>query len=67
MTVIKKAKSLKVWFKGLIAASISAAASAVTVYVSDPTTFSDWNLLGRVIGVQALVAAAMYLKRSPVP
>lgn len=59
-----------IWLKGLVAAIISSAASAVTVAIIDPTDFNFTtglsNLLA-VIGASALVGAALYLKQSPLP
>jgi len=61
---------LKVWLKGLLAATISAAASSITVYVSDPEKFnfdSGWDNLLSIIAISAIVGAALYLMKSPVP
>ena len=61
----------KVWVHGLVAAVISAGASGVTLVIVDPGSFnfSAGGLahLGAVCGVQALIAAAAYLKQSPLP
>ena len=61
---------LKVWLKGLISAVIGGAANAVTVMVVDPQNFNlseGLGKLGTVAAVSAIVAAAMYLKSSPIP
>lgn len=61
---------LKVWAKGLLAAIISSAATSITVYVSAPETFnfeSGWSNLLSVMAISAIIGAAMYLKKSPVP
>jgi len=60
----------KLWLKGLGSAIIGGAASAVTVTVVDPTNFNlDTGLqkLGMVALVNAIIAAALYLKQSPLP
>lgn len=58
------------WFKGLISAIIGGAANAITVMIVDPVAFNlqeGAGKLGTVALVSALVAAAMYLKQSPLP
>ena len=58
------------WAKGLFSAIIGGAANGVTVMVVEPTTFNlDEGLpkLATVALVSAIVAAAMYLKQSPLP
>lgn len=58
------------WLKGLISAVIGGAANSVTVMVVEPTSFNlheGAGRLGTVALVSAIVAAAMYLKRSPLP
>ena len=58
------------WLKGLISAMIGAAANSITVMVVDPIAFNLTNnihKLGMVALVSAIVAAAMYLKTSPLP
>lgn len=58
------------WFKGLISAIIGGAANAVTVMVVDPLAFNLSDGIGKVGSValvSAIVAAAMYLKQSPLP
>jgi hypothetical protein len=58
------------WLKGLASAFIGAAANAVPVVIVDPSTFNFSDGLGRlatVATVFGIVAAAMYLKQSPLP
>ena len=58
------------WIKGLISAAIGGAANAITVMIVDPTTFNfdeGFGKIGMVALVSAIVAAAMYLKQSPLP
>jgi hypothetical protein len=58
------------WLYGLVAAIVGAGSTAVTNMIVDP---SDFNLqtgkskLLMVMGVQALIGAALYLKQSPLP
>jgi acyl-coenzyme A synthetase/AMP-(fatty) acid ligase len=58
------------WIKGLLSAAIGGAASSITVMIADPNNFNladGWKKLATVAGVNALVSAAMYLKKSPIP
>ena len=58
------------WLKGLISAVIGGAANSVTVMIVDPVAFNlqeGASKLGWVALVSAIVAAAMYLKASPLP
>ena len=60
----------KVWLKGLISAVIGAAANSITVMIVDPQAFNLTDKIGKlgmVALVSAIVAAAMYLKSSPLP
>jgi len=60
----------KLWLKGLLSAVIGGAANAVTAMIVDPVAFNiDAGLtkLGTLAGISALVSAAMYLKKSPLP
>ena len=61
----------KLWLKGLVSAIIGSAANAVTVIIVVPQTFNLFEggavKLGTVMLVSAIVAAAMYLKSSPIP
>jgi hypothetical protein len=61
---------LKHWVKGLVSAVIGAAANSVTVIIVAPETFNLYEglpKLGTVALVSAIVAAANYLKQSPLP
>lgn len=63
-------KNWKVWLKGLISAVIGSAANAITLAIVDPMNFNlkeGLGNLGMVAIVSAIVAAAMYLKKSPLP
>lgn len=58
------------WIKGLISAIIGGAANSITVMIVDPLAFNMQDgagKLGMVALVSAIVAAAMYLKQSPLP
>jgi len=58
------------WTKGLISAIIGGAANSITVMIVDPIGFNmqeGAGKLGMVALVSAIVAAAMYLKQSPLP
>lgn len=58
------------WFKGLVSAIIGGAANSITVMIVEPTEFNfeeGLGKLGAVALVSAIVAAAMYLKQSPLP
>lgn len=58
------------WLKGLISAIIGGAANSVTVMVVSPENFNLQEGAGKlatVALVSAIVAAAMYLKESPLP
>lgn len=58
------------WIKGLVSAVIGGAANSVTVMIVDPIAFNMQDgagKLGMVALVSAIVAAAMYLKQSPLP
>lgn len=62
--------STRVWLEGLVAALIGGAANAVTVIVVDPLNFNLGEGLPKllqVVAVGALVAAAAFLKQSPIP
>lgn len=63
-------KSSLPWFKGLIAAFIGAGAQAITVVVVDPIAFNftnQWKKTMTAALVAAVLAAAGYLAKSPVP
>lgn len=58
------------WLKGLLSVAISSAAGGVAVVVADPSTFNihtGLGKLGEVCGVLALIHAALYLQKSPLP
>lgn len=64
--------NVQLWFRGLAAAVVSSASSAITVLIVDPNDFSPaaiggWSKLGTVVLVNALVGLALYLKQSPIP
>lgn len=62
--------NIGVWLKGLIAAVIGGAANALTMVIVDPLNFNlneGVNNLLTVAATSAIVAAAMYLKQSPLP
>jgi len=61
---------MKIWIEGLLAALIGGAANAVTVIVVDPLNFNLGEGLPKllqVLTVGAIVAAAAFLKQSPIP
>lgn len=58
------------WLKGLLSAIIGGAANSITVMVVEPTSFNLQEGLSKLLSVaavSAIVAAAMYLKQSPLP
>ena len=63
--------SWKVWAKGVAAAVIGGSASAIAAAVTDPAiangTRSSWAALLRMSAVAAVLNAAAYLKKSPLP
>lgn len=62
--------STRVWIEGLVAALIGGAANAVTVIVVDPLNFNlaeGLPKLLQVVTVGGIVAAAAFLKQSPIP
>jgi hypothetical protein len=63
--------SWKVWAKGIAAAVIGGGASAVAAAVTAPGmmngTRGSWMVLLRMSAVAAVVNAAAYLKKSPLP
>lgn len=61
---------MKIWIEGLLAALIGGGANAVTVIVVDPLAFNLGEGLPKllqVVTVGAIVAAAAFLKQSPIP
>jgi len=62
--------STRIWIEGLVAALIGGAANALTVSIVDPLNFNLGEGLGKllqVVAVGGLVAAAAFLKQSPIP
>ncbi len=61
----------KIWGKGLLSAVIGGAVSAVPLVVIEPVTFNLFQggakRLATVMATTALVAVAMYMKKSPLP
>ena len=60
----------KKWLKGLISAVIGGAANSITVMIVDPVAFNlqeGAGKLGWVALAGAVIAAAMFLKQSPIP
>ena len=61
---------MKIWIEGLLAALIGGGANAVTVIIVDPLAFNLGEGLPKllqVVTVGAIVAAAAFLKQSPIP
>lgn len=61
---------MKIWIEGLLAALVGGGANAVTVIVVDPLNFNLGEGLPKllqVVAVGAIVAAAAFLKQSPIP
>jgi len=63
--------AVKIWFHGLFAAAISAAASAASGAIALPSVFTlnkaGFINMGRLAAVPAMLAVLLYLKTSPVP
>jgi hypothetical protein len=63
--------SWKVWVKGIAAALIGGGASAIAAAVTEPGvmngTRGSWMVLLRMSAVAAVINAAAYLKKSPLP
>jgi len=63
--------TLKAWLHGLAAAAMGAIGSAVPLVIVDPANFNFTGggliQLAKVCGASALLAAALYLKQSPLP
>lgn len=60
----------KHWLKGLISAFIGAAANSITVVIVDPVSFNPLTQTKKVLMVAVVsgaIAAAFYLKKSPLP
>lgn len=63
--------SLRVWLHGLLAATVSAFASAASGAIALPTVFTFDKVgfinMAKLASIPALLAAFAYLKQSPVP
>lgn len=57
--------SPRAWLYGLCAALISAAADGVLAFGLLPDV--DWHQFGWFVAIKAILAAAAYLKQSPLP
>jgi len=58
------------WIKGLLAAAIGGAANTIAVVIVDPVNFNLVTGAGKVAtvaAVGAIMSAAAYLKKSPIP
>ena len=58
------------WLRGLFSAIIGGAANSITVMIVEPASFNfeeGLGKLGMVALISAIVAAAMFLKQSPLP
>lgn len=66
-----KYTNVKTWLLGLIAAAVSAFATAASGFVALPTVFTldrtGFINMGKLAAVPALLAVFAYLKQSPVP
>lgn len=65
-------QNTKAWLKGIGAAIVGAAANGVLVVIVNPGTFdifsvAGWKNIASVCGASVLIAAALYLKQSPLP
>lgn len=61
---------MNAWVKGLLAAAIGGAANTITVVIVDPVNFNLVTGAGKVAtvaAVGAIMSAAAYLKKSPIP
>ncbi len=56
---------MKVWLKGLIAAIISGAATAISAYLTSGNTINGKQFVGIVVTGSA-VGLTLYLKQSPI-
>ena len=62
--------NIAIWAKGLIAAIIGGVSNTIVLMIADPLTFNLGEGIDKLITVaatSAIVAAAMYLKQSPIP
>lgn len=62
---------MKPWLKGLGVAFISGLADAYILHMADPSHFNftveGLKMLGPAVVFKAMLAVALYLKRSPLP
>jgi hypothetical protein len=68
--MIAKITDWRTWLRGLGAAVIGGAANAITLLIVDPVEFNLTTGIDRVWKVavtSAILAAAFYLKQSPIP
>lgn len=59
-----------VWVKGLVAAIVGGVANSIVLIIADPLNFNlneGLNNLLTVAATSAIIAAAAYLKKSPLP
>lgn len=56
----------EIWLRGLMAAAIGGAASAVAAIQFSPQTGIDWHQVGALASVGALLSVAHYLMPSPI-
>lgn len=62
--------NMVVWAKGLLAAVIGGVANSVTMVIADPLNFNLTNGASNLLTVaatSAIIAAAAYLAKSPIP
>lgn len=62
--------NIAIWAKGLIAAIIGGVSNTIVLMIADPLNFNLGEGIDKLITVaatSAIVAAAMYLKQSPIP
>lgn len=62
--------NITIWVKGLIAAIIGGVSNTIVLMIADPLNFNLGEGIDKLITVaatSAIVAAAMYLKQSPIP
>lgn len=62
--------NIAIWVKGLIAAIIGGVSNTIVLMIADPLNFNLGEGIDKLVTVaatSAIVAAAMYLKQSPIP
>lgn len=62
--------NIAIWAKGLIAAIIGGVSNTIVLMIADPLNFNLGEGIDKLVTVaatSAIVAAAMYLKQSPIP